>query len=74
MIEFVAPRPKTYSYIMDDDSSKKKAKGTKGEKNTLLNLINSQPEIDKIYSYIYKRIYKKIYKIDIVVDMINKKA
>ena len=29
MIEFVAIRPKTYSYLMDDDSSKKKAKETK---------------------------------------------
>ena len=28
-IEFVAFRPKTYSYLMDDYSSKKKAKGTK---------------------------------------------
>ena len=73
MIEFVAPRPKIYSYIMDDDSSKKKPKEQKG-KNALLNLINNQPEIDKIYSYIYKSIYKKIYKIDIAVDMINKKA
>ena len=54
--------------------AKRKPKEQKGKKNTLLNLINSQPEIDKIYSYIYKRIYKKIYKIDIVVDMINKKA
>ena len=29
MTEFVALRPKTYSYLMDDDSSKKKVKGTK---------------------------------------------
>ena len=29
MIEFVALRPKTYSYLMDDDSEVKKAKGTK---------------------------------------------
>ena len=29
MIEFVALRPKTYSYLMDDDSEAKKAKGTK---------------------------------------------
>ena len=29
MIEFVAFRPKTYSYLMDDNRSKKKAKGTK---------------------------------------------
>ena len=29
MIEFVAVRPKIYSYLMDDDSSEKKAKGTK---------------------------------------------
>ena len=28
MIEFVALRPKTYSYLMDDDSEHKKAKGT----------------------------------------------
>ena len=27
--EFVALRPKTYSYLMDDDSGAKKAKGTK---------------------------------------------
>ena len=27
--EFVALRPKTYSYLMDDDSEVKKAKGTK---------------------------------------------
>ena len=29
MIEFVALRRKTYSYVMDDDSESKKAKGTK---------------------------------------------
>ena len=29
MIEFVALRPKTYSYLMDDGESDKKAKGTK---------------------------------------------
>ena len=29
MIEFVALRPKTYSYLMDDGASDKKAKGTK---------------------------------------------
>ena len=29
MTEFVALRPKTYSYLMDDDSESKKAKGTK---------------------------------------------
>ena len=29
MIEFVALRPKIYSFLMDDDSSEKKAKGTK---------------------------------------------
>ena len=29
MIELVALRPKTYSYLMDDDSEAKKAKGTK---------------------------------------------
>ena len=29
MTEFVALRPKTYSYLMDDDGSDKKAKGTK---------------------------------------------
>ena len=29
MIEFVTLRPKTYSYLMDDDKSVKKAKGTK---------------------------------------------
>ena len=29
MTEFVALRPKTYSYFMDDDSEAKKAKGTK---------------------------------------------
>ena len=29
MIEFVALRPKTYSYLMDEDSEAKKAKGTK---------------------------------------------
>ena len=28
MIEFVALRPKIYSYLMDDDSQRKKAKGT----------------------------------------------
>ena len=26
--EFCAPRAKTYSYLMDDNSEKKKAKGT----------------------------------------------
>ena len=29
MTEFVAPRPKTYSYLVDDGSNDKKAKGTK---------------------------------------------
>ena len=29
MTEFVALRPKTYSYLIDDDSAAKKAKGTK---------------------------------------------
>ena len=29
MIKFVALRPKTYSYSMDDDSEAKKTKGTK---------------------------------------------
>ena len=29
MTEFVALRPKTYSYLMDDGGSDKKAKGTK---------------------------------------------
>ena len=29
MTEFAALRPKTYSYLMDDGSSDKKAKGTK---------------------------------------------
>ena len=29
MREFCAPRAKTYAYLMDDDSEKKKAKGTK---------------------------------------------
>ena len=29
MTKFVALRPKTYSYLMDDDSEAKKAKGTK---------------------------------------------
>ena len=29
MTEFVASRPKTYSYLMDDGGSDKKAKGTK---------------------------------------------
>ena len=29
MIEFVEIRPKTYAYLMNDDSEKKKAKGTK---------------------------------------------
>ena len=29
MKEFCAPRAKTYAYLMDDDSEKKKAKGTK---------------------------------------------
>ena len=29
MTEFVALRPKTYSYLMDNDSEAKKAKGTK---------------------------------------------
>ena len=29
MKEFCAPRAKTYAYLMDDDSKKKKAKGTR---------------------------------------------
>ena len=31
MTEFVALRPKTYSYLMDDGESDKKTKGTKKE-------------------------------------------
>ena len=37
MTEFVAPRPKKYSYLMDDGNSDKKAIGTKklcNKKNT----------------------------------------
>ena len=37
MTEFAAFRPKTYSYLMDDGNSDKKAKGTKkmcNKKNT----------------------------------------
>ena len=37
MTEFVALRPKTYSYLMDDSNSDKKVKGTKkicNKKNT----------------------------------------
>ena len=52
MIEFVAPRPKTYSYIMDDDSSKKKAKGTKGEKKYIIE-FNKQPARDWQNIFIY---------------------
>ena len=29
MKEFAAPRPKTYSYLMDDGNTDKKTKGTK---------------------------------------------
>ena len=29
MREFIALRPKTYAYLMDDDSGHKRAKGTK---------------------------------------------
>ena len=57
IIEFVALRPKTYSYLMDDDSEAKKAKGTKNcvikrmlkfndYKDSLLNyeiVLKSQP-------------------------------
>ena len=32
MTKFAAVRPKTYSYLMDDDSEAKKAKGTKNKK------------------------------------------
>ena len=31
MTKFAAPRAKTYSYLMDDDSEAKKAKGTKNK-------------------------------------------
>ena len=51
MIEFVAPRPKIYSYIMDDDSSKKKAKGTKGKKCIIE--FNKQPARDWQNIFIY---------------------
>ena len=40
MIEFVGLRPKPYAYLMDDDKT-----------NALLNLINNQPDIDKMYLY-----------------------
>ena len=57
IIEFVALRPKTYSYLMDNDSEAKKAKGTKNcvikrmlkfndYKDSLLNyeiVLKSQP-------------------------------
>ena len=59
--EFVTLRPKTYSYLTDDDKEDKKAKGTKkciikrmikfdGYKNCLLNdkiLLQSQQKIYK---------------------------
>ena len=59
--EFVTLRPKTYSYLTDDDKEDKKAKGTKkciikrmikfnGYKNCLLNdkiLLKSQQKIYK---------------------------
>ena len=34
IIEFVAPRPKTYSYLDDDNSDHKKAEGTKNSNKT----------------------------------------
>ena len=37
MTEVVALRPKTYVMLMDDCSNHKKAKGTKNQKDCLLN-------------------------------------
>ena len=37
MKEFVALRPKTYSFLMDDDSEHKKAKRTKKVRNRTRN-------------------------------------
>ena len=37
MKEFVALRPKTYSFLMDDDSEHKKTKGTKKVRNRTRN-------------------------------------
>ena len=42
MKEFCALRAKTYTYLMDDDSEKKKAKGTKKCVDSCLNTITIQ--------------------------------
>ena len=38
IIEFVGLRPKTYAYLIDDDNSVKKAKGTKKMGNRSITL------------------------------------
>ena len=39
MKEFSGLRAKTYAYLMDDDGEKKKAKGTKKERNKKKNHV-----------------------------------
>ena len=48
MKEFCAPRAKTYAYLMDDDSEKKKAKGTK--KCIIKRRIKSEDYKDSLFN------------------------
>ena len=49
MTEFVALRPKTFSYLTDDCEEDKKAKGAKKCENKIEHKI--EIDIDKIYLY-----------------------
>ena len=71
MKEFVVLRAKTYAYIMDDDSEKKKAKGTK--KTVIKRLIRYGNYIDSIYIlYIYEYHNKDLKAI--IMSCIQKKS
>ena len=78
MIEFVALRPKTYSYLMNDDSEPKKVKGTKKSvikrmlklpdyKDCLLNneiILRSQQRFDREIHNVYTEEINKTIKDD----------
>ena len=76
MKEFVALRPKTYSYLMDDDNEHKKAKGTKkcvikiilnDYKDCLLNnkiMLKSQQRLkSKAHCVMMIKDYKRLIKL-----------
>ena len=70
MIEFVALRPKTYAYLMDDDSEAKKAKGTK-------TCVSSDDDkrlqtYDRIASYPYRTSARKVCKTEMLSKVIIK--